>query len=246
MIVPAVTVKETRLFGRWPSQRAARIPVALGKPPPESHERMGENRNQKYGDVEMAEPDFNWPKKGDMVFGRLERAALGAFVMPDDGTYLAGFKRAGDMIVAAAQADGHYPDDLFFPVAYLYRHHLELMLKELVCLGLRLGSSNGCDDMLGKHDLQNLWSKVKEMILSGWPDSPADELNAAEKMIGEFHKLDPTGQAFRYARDKRGEPHLQNAPRRIDLDNLKTKVDALSNYLDAAYAGIESCDPGPL
>jgi hypothetical protein len=196
----------------------------------------------------MTEPDFNWPKKGDRAFRpsvpSADRARLEAFVMPDEGMYLVGFKRAGDMIVAAAQADDQNPDDLFFPVAYLYRHHLELMLKDLVNLGIRLGSLCGCEYILGGHNLQELWNKAKQLIKEAWPDPPGEDFKAAEKMIGEFHKLDPTGQAFRFACDKRGNPHLKNAPQRIDLINLKSAVDSLSTFLDAAYAKIDSCDPG--
>lgn len=194
----------------------------------------------------MTERQFNWPKKGDKAFKPPDRAALEALVMPDDGIYLVGFKRAGDLIVAAAQTEGQYADDLLFPVAHLYRHHLELMLKELVHLGLGLGSLRGCEDILGDHNLHKLWNKAKQLIKEVCPDSPDDDLKAAEKMILEFHKLDPTSQAFRYARDRGGKPHLQDAPRSIDLENLKRNVDAVSNFLDAAYAGIDSCDPGPI
>jgi len=172
-------------------------------------------------------------------------ASLEAFVMPSDGTYLVGFQRAADMIVAAAQANDQHPDDLFFPIAYLYRHHLELMLKELVRLGVRWGTIDGCEDSLGEHNLHKLWNKAKQLIRAVWPDSPDDDLNAVEKMIGQFHKLDPNGQAFRYARDRHGAPHLQGAPQRIDLNNLKAAVDSVSRFLDASYAGIDYCDPGP-
>ncbi len=193
----------------------------------------------------MTESDFSWPRKGQKAFGLPDRPALEAFFMPPDGAYLVGFKRAGDMIVAAAQAEGQHPDDLFFPVAYLYRHHLELMLKELVGLGVRVGSLEGCEDCLGQHNLHKLWNKAKQLIMEVWPDSPVDDLNGTEQMILEFHKLDPTGQAFRYARDKHGAPHLQGAPQRIDLNKLKAAVDSVSTFLDASYAGIDYCDPGP-
>lgn len=198
----------------------------------------------------MTDADFNWPKKGDRAFAPSispeDQTRLEAFVMPTDGTYLVGFQRAADMILEAAQSDDLNPDDLFFPVAYLYRHHLELMLKELVCLGVRVGSLEGCRSILGGHNLHKLWNKAKHLIKEVWPDSPADDLNAAEKMILDFHKLDPTGQAFRYARDKNGTPYLTDGPLRVDLKNLKSAADAVSRFLDAAYAGIEDCDPGPL
>jgi hypothetical protein len=189
-------------------------------------------------------------EKGDRAFRpsvpSADRARLEAFVMPSNEIYLVGFQRAADMIVAGAQADKQNPDDLFCPIAYLYRHHLELMLKELVHLGIHLGSLKDCEGILGGHNLHKLWNKAKQLIKEVWPDSPNDDLNAVEKRILEFHKLDPTGQAFRYARDKDGAPHLQGAPQRIDLNNLKAVVDSFSKFLDATYTGIDYCDPGPL
>jgi hypothetical protein len=197
----------------------------------------------------MTDYNFNWPKKGDAAFKpsvpSAYQARLEAFVMPNDGAYLVGFQRAADMIVNAAKTDDRNPDDLFFPVAYLYRHHLELMLKELVHLGVRLGSLNGCEDILVDHNLHKLWNKSKQLIKEVWPDSSDDDLKAVEQMILEFHKLDPTGQAFRYARDRNGSSHLQDGPQRVDLGNLKATVDAVSRFLDAAWTGIEYCDPGP-
>ncbi len=164
--------------------------------------------------------------------------------MPSDETYVAGFRRAADMIVTTAESDDRNADDLFFPVACLYRHHLELMLKELVRLGTRLGAISGCESILGRHNLRELWNKVKQLIEETGLHSSNGELKAVEHTLLEFERLDPTGQAFRYALDKNGRPHLQNAPAVVDLNNLKSAVDAASLFLDAAYACIENCDPG--
>ena len=149
------------------------------------------------------------------------------------------------MIVASSETSDLNPDDLVFPVAYLYRHHLELILKELVRLGIRLGALDRCEEAMGGHNLHKLWNKAKQLILQVWPDSPDTDLQAVEQVILEFHKLDPSGQAFRYARDKDGGQHLAGAPERVGLNNLKSVVDAVSAFLDAAYAGIDACDPGP-
>lgn len=198
----------------------------------------------------MTEHNLNWPKKGIEAFKpsvpSSDQSRLEAFIMPNDGSYLVGFQRAADMIVDAAKTDDRNPDDLFFPVAYLYRHHLELMLKGMVRLGIRLGPLDGCKDILGEHNLHKLWNKSKQMIKEVWPDSPDDDLKAVEQVILEFHKLDKTGQAFRYARDKDGNPHLQDGPNRVNLGNLKATLDAVSRFLEAAWTGIDYCDPGPI
>jgi len=196
----------------------------------------------------MTGANFAWPKRGDQAFKPYPAAGvrprLEAFVLPSDGAYLVGFQRAGDMIVEGARASDRTPHNLFFPVAYLYRHHLELMLKELVRLGVRVGRFDRTEKSLTEHNLVKLWNNVKELIKEVWPDSPEDDINAVEAVIKEFHRLDKSGQAFRYARDLHGCPHLKEAPQTVDLGNLKGTVDAVSAFLDAAYAGIEQCDPG--
>ena len=198
----------------------------------------------------MTENNMNWPKKGDGAFKpsvpSADKSQLEAFIMPNDGSYLVGFQWAADMIVDAAKTNDRNPDNLFFPVAYLYRHHLELMLKEMVRLGVRVGSLDECKDILGEHNLHKLWNKSKQLIKEVWPDSPDDDLKTVEQVILEFHKLDPTGQAFRYARDSKGGLHLQGGPNCVDLGNLKATVDAVSRFLDAAWTGIDYCDPGPI
>ena len=196
----------------------------------------------------MANGDLNWPKRGDRVFRpsvpSAKQAQLEAFVMEWDGIHLIGFKRAADVLVEAAKTDDRNPDDLFFPVAYLYRHHLELKLKELVRLGRDSGSLDGCDNILGEHNLHKLWNKAKQLIQQVWPDSPDDDLNAVEHMILEFHQCDRTSQAFRYPRDKKGAAHSHAGLQRVDLVSLKTAVDAVSTYLEASCDGIDACDPG--
>src|SRR5689334_18233937 len=48
------------------------------------------------------------------------------------------FKLAADMILDAhLAANGSHNDILLFPVLYLYRHCLELKLKDLLLLGIR-------------------------------------------------------------------------------------------------------------
>lgn len=196
----------------------------------------------------MADNESNWSKKGDRAFGpRVPSGARGdldAFVLPSEGAYVAGFQRAADMIVNGARNDGLNPDDLFFPVAYLYRHHLELMLKELVHLGVDLGSLGTCEEILVGHNPHKLWNKARDLILSVWPDGPRDDIKAVEQVILEFHRLDPTGQAFRYSRDRDGAFHNFDGLQRINLEVLKSTVDAVSSFLDAAYAGIDASDPG--
>jgi hypothetical protein len=141
-------------------------------------------------------------------FFHLQSALLSSPIYPQ---HAEAFKTAADMIIdwhLAAKRGPHH-DTLIFPVLYLYRHCLELKLKDLVLLGIRtdffdeaetakiLDEKNG---VYGKHELCPLWTKAKRLILHSYPKD--DEAQVAESMINDFHQIDMDGQTLRYDRKK--------------------------------------------
>lgn len=197
-------------------------------------------------------PSFYWPRQGDKAFAVHgspgDPSLVAAFVLPSTGGYAVGFKDAADKVVEAAASDDRNPDLLFFPVAYLYRHSLELSLKDIVRMSARSGaispSEGDLDKLLGGHDLLCLWRQTRAAIEAVWPDGEKSDTDAVEKIILEFHGLDKSGQAFRYPTDKSGRPHVGSAPKCVSLQNLKRTFDAMDRFLDAAFTGIDGCDPG--
>ncbi len=193
--------------------------------------------------------EMKWPRKGDRAFPPalppLEPDILAAFVCRSSGAYTAGFKQAADMVVEGARRDLRNPDVLFAPLAYLYRHYLELELKDIACLGMELGMIKVTDGRLEEHNLHKLWNSCREVIERVWPEGDRTDLNAVEQVILEFHRFDPSGQGFRYYKDLDGNPHLMSVPDWVSLEPLKSTMDGVANFLEAAAAGIDACDPGP-
>lgn len=78
----------------------------------------------------------SWPKDTDKVFAEGSYGPAQAYLQfakfhQSDVTLADAFKNAADMIVsqiAEGKLDGH-ADYYFFPVAYMYRHAVELYLK---------------------------------------------------------------------------------------------------------------------
>ena len=199
--------------------------------------------------MDMAErPAPRWPKAGDKVFlpqgSMRDLAQLNAFVTVSSTVYAVGFQMAADKIIQAALQDDCYPDLLFAPVGYLYRHYLELTLTHLVRLGLRIGAMDLDDKCLEVHDLHALWVQSRKLIEAAWPNADRADTDAVESVIMEFHRLDKSGQAFRYGTDKRGHKHLDGIPEFVSLAQARSTMEAVSNFLDGAVAGIEACDPG--
>ena len=113
---------------------------------------------------------IRWPKAGDNPFlldgsssNRSTLANLQWLVRfrTDDSVLAEGFKEAADMIVAELERgeNSKHPDIYFFPVAYLYRHSVELQMKEILRQAISLGlveKSEKLNEVLGDHSLASL------------------------------------------------------------------------------------------
>lgn len=179
-------------------------------------------------------------------FFHLQSALLSSPIYPQ---HAEAFKTGADMILDSHQSAkrGPHHDTLVFPVLYLYRHCLELKLKDLVLLGVRthffdlaevekiLDEKNG---IIGKHELCPLWTKAKRLILNSYPND--DEAQIAESIINNFDLIDKDGQTLRYDRKKRTLElqRYENLPRYIDIANLRKTMASVYHYLERSYDGI--------
>src|SRR5437879_3151243 len=111
---------------------------------------------------------FAAPKgKGKGKYFHLQSAIVSSKIYPDRAV---AFKDAADMIIdrhQSAKQFGH-GDRLLFPVTYLYRHYLELQLKDLVVLAVRCKFYllSEVEEILSKHELCPLWTKTKRYLLA--------------------------------------------------------------------------------
>lgn len=198
------------------------------------------------------------PGTKDGEFFDLHHAVMSAPIYPP----LPGaFKLAADMILDAhVAAKGSHNDKLLFPVLYLYRHCVELMLKHLVLLGIR---SRFFDDavadqildedegIIGQHRLYPLWNKARDFLAHHYRSDA--QIKVAESMINELHQIDKDGQTLRYDRvkgtlqlrrpkyrhfgDAQPQP-VYEIPETIHIANLRHSMDCLYAYLEGSYAGI--------
>lgn len=132
--------------------------------------------------------------------------------------------------------DGTPPDRFFFPIAYLYRHCLELRLKMLVRLGLALEvfpNDRAIQRILRDHKLMPLWNKAKATIERHCGGSNKDT-QVIESLINELHQFDKAGQALRYAATKNGKPALPPAPQIVDLASFQNVFSGLIHYINGS------------
>ena len=128
------------------------------------------------------------------------------------------------------------------PVAYLYKHALELKLKSLLksMFECRLFletelSENKYNKLMTRHKIIDMWNTVKPKLICEFSKSPRKPINNAEALIIDFHKLDNSGQNFRYPSTLNGNDVRDKFPDVVGLDLLKEAV-------DETYALIDVCD----
>ena len=159
------------------------------------------------------------------------------------------YKEAADIIISYIQ-DGKinvHPDMYFFPIAYLYRHGIELFLKKLIRHGIQLQTLRE-DKKLKKtmvdHNLYPLWNKVRIVLEKVWPNGDKNDLKNVERLIQEFHNIDPSGQSLRYPKDKTGKLTTEQLPASVDLKLLRNTCDGLFNFFEDCYDGLSEAIDG--
>ena len=192
---------------------------------------------------------MNWPRKGDKAFiGEIAphspvHAYLDWLKYYTSDHISRSFKEAADMIVKTLESgkfSGH-PDIFFFPICYLYRHIIELELKDIIEIGVRLNILSDDEkykELQGSHSLHPLWNRAEAVLKEFYSGDPPEDLRAAGSLVQQFHELDKTGQSFRYCKTRTGKSTLDNAPDIVDLVNLRDKFDGLYNFLTATQAGM--------
>lgn len=155
----------------------------------------------------------------------------------DDGRLAEQFMRAADAVVEDRKSgrDHGHADALFMPIAYLFRHAIELKLKHLI---RSAGSaelieiSDKIEEKLAGHALHPLWIVARSAIEARWPDEPRLVVNHTEALIQDFHRIDRSGQRLRYTRDLDGASTMKDLPDAVDLEQVREAVQGVFNLLD--------------
>ena len=161
---------------------------------------------------------------------------MNADIGGDWDTYAMGYKMAGDVLVQYVKDNDRDQDFLVYPIAFLYRHYLELRLKELIFVNSALLSK---DAKIPKtHDLVSLWKQARLNIEAVWPGSETRRhLNQVEERLEELCDLDSGSYAFRYPEDTKGETTLTGMVH-INLKQLRDVVEGISNVLEGSSTGM--------
>jgi len=152
--------------------------------------------------------------------------------------YVEGYRRAASAVFEAAVTTRQSPEYTLWPLAFLWRHHLELALKEIIAIGRDL---EGEDRTFPEHHrLADLWREAKQHIV-GFSSPDVPELPHVEATVDEFATIDPGADGFRYpvARGQR-RASLPNAPPDVNIPALHEAMEAVANFLECVHDSLRN------
>jgi hypothetical protein len=160
--------------------------------------------------------------------------------------YSAGYKEAADRLVAGIVGGLHGQDMLIFPIFFLYRHYLEVSIKEQI---------KECQQLLGikpphkprkhqysqaakGHDLAGLWAYLKGLIPGIYPGLADTVLSEIDRVVEAFHRHDGGGDAARYPEDLDGRRTLSGL-REVNLRRLAEDMARAGDSFSVIGGGID-------
>jgi hypothetical protein len=167
-----------------------------------------------------------------------------------------GYRRAARVLVEYTLPRGDEAF-LFYPILFLYRHHVELMLKNLIlafderCVRRVTGANQlTADDhkdlTKGKkaHSLQWLWTRVRTAMQAlGSQFAPPEGIEGINFYIQQLNEIDPASVNFRYTTAiEATKAKLKEAQKHGGASDIQTFAEAmerLANYLEGidGYVG---------
>jgi len=181
------------------------------------------------------------PHAGDTLFKALDPRRdikLRAGSLPPQHrcfAYQTGYMDAADILVKHYDHRSPSTNFLVYPIVFLYRHHLELILKDLIRDGE--GLLREPFTHWNSHDLTRMWRPIRDIVKLVWPGASDGCLTVVDTCIGEMNAHDPRSDAWRYPVDKEGGANL-GALSRFDLPNLQDVMHRLCDFLDLVYEAV--------
>ncbi|MCG6350463.1 hypothetical protein [Vibrio fluvialis] len=143
--------------------------------------------------------------------------------------YIYGYKKAADSLVKKVIKNHSEIDYLVYPIVFLYRHHIELQLKNLIELNMQLHNSKG--NVAATHKIRDLWPQVKGYYRKLNNRSNQKEISFIDKIMDELCTIDSESMSFRYSKTKSGEVPNKGL-NQINLEVFSSVIGRVSDSLE--------------
>lgn len=162
----------------------------------------------------------------------------------DFGVFAKGYHLAANRLAEDFISKTGFRDYEGYPIVFLYRHALELNLKNISYCSMRLCVFKNIDLIDNKlyynHDLFQLAELATKLLLKLFPDDlDIDKLvNTIKTVTREFAEIDPKSYSYRYPIDKNG--NYSTKKHQVvnilsiynNMDKLLTDLETVNFYLD--------------
>lgn len=188
--------------------------------------------SESHSFLHLVQPsNIAWPKTGDRLIKETKASSTPIGFSNDPISRQVfiwdGYTKAGRALIEQCERNPLDQHDLIYPILFCYRHSLELAMKWVVDQYGRYAVPPAVANK--SHDLLQNWNICKDVIVSVGSDGDGPTLKAVEHVIKEFHNIDRTSTAFRYAHCIKGK--FNNFPKTgIDLLNIRNVMEAIDNF----------------
>jgi len=131
--------------------------------------------------------------------------------MPDHGTaYTEGYRRAADILIRHIDETARDQDFLVYPVVFLYRHHIEMQIKQVTGLACQLLRDDDLrDNDKVTHNQNSLWETARKAILLADDRLTPSDFMRVSAVVKALNEAGLRATAFRYARTREGGRSLE-------------------------------------
>lgn len=152
--------------------------------------------------------------------------------------YLVGYKAAADatyeaFIKADLSGDNEVTDTICYPLLFLYRHIIELVLKySYIELKPKRTAEEIKTFLKNGHNIEKLWENARPDFerLSCRLGIDVDT-SAIGHYIIELSKSDRNSMSYRYPIEKKEQKRFHNKGKYLDVRRLKERMDVFYNYM---------------
>ncbi len=186
------------------------------------------------------------PRNDDRLFGsdgsNWTATACLTSSFEGDLPYVEGYRRGARQLAEYVCETGSDKNFLVYPIVYLYRHHLELVLKRLVWLIAFVAeeklNKKALKDLENQHGLDQLWGDFKCLLKTDNVKQvcklkfSSDDFAGIDSYIKQLSEVDPKSTSFRYKRNKEGLKNLPETLTHINIGVFADRMESLCTYLD--------------
>ena len=172
------------------------------------------------------------------IFGEWMPWKLNAFVGEPRGSferYAVGYLKAGKLIMDWLEQNLRDQDYLVYPLAFLFRHYIELRLKEIYISACQYLDEE--QDIPKHHEIMNLWKSAMGKIKHIDVGDTTDMEKHIERVVKSYSQIDRLSTSFRYPIDKKNNPSL-DARSLIKIKRFGDETVELSEELEAISIAI--------